>query len=255
MEKTLQLLGLLAIVGSAAIVGAQVRSQGPTSPPSTGGAAMAKPISSANRNALQDVLLWHFSNKQNYAIEVAIEKKQNDIISAAVKMNCYHTLTVLNPEQQARETRDVWQVDRYVPNDPGWKAVTAAPSLANHILTISPEVDKKIRIEWGKEPNPYAQEFEKLVDELMKRPGFKDLPQSEQQRIAFEENKKLIARRPKRTPAENYALAVGRSSRVIAASRPFLTDEQRQELDAFLARYDADFAAVELGRPPSFLSK
>lgn len=264
MEKTLQILGLLAIVGSAAIVGAQVHSHGGTAVTLGGhtvrsgeavSTGMAQMIDARDRTALQDAILSYFINRQNHAIEVAREKGQEDVVAAVIKMNCYHVLTMMDPSQQRREINQVWQVNRFVPNDQGWKAVTQAPSLANEILKLSPTTEKAVRAEMQKQRKLGASQTQRMITELLARPGFKDLSKQEQHRIIFEESKKLEAGRPKTTAAQRYEKAAERALAVLEALRPVLTKAQAREMDGFVDRYHADLNLVTSGRKPVFLSK
>jgi hypothetical protein len=264
MERSIRIFSLITVIGVVALVGAQAGRSGPQEVRGRthDGAQYAARVggdahrthTSKPENVLQQLIEWNFCLQQNHAIELAKEQGRNQTVDDVIKLNCYHMLTVMEPDQQQHEMHDVWQTDVYVPNDAGWAAVCRAPSLAREILTIDPLVAQKIQTAWDEVSREDVKDVRELGERLMKEPGFNELSAQEKNVRFHEEYKKVLAKMPKRTPAQNYALALDKSNKFIIHAMALVNDRQHAEVRAFLERYERDLREVMAGKRPAFIN-
>lgn len=262
MEKSLRILGLVSVLGAVGIVTGQVQRVGRVLTGQGGQVASrvdncegaGSKRASTPETVLQQILSWHFSNLQNQAIEVAKEQGREEAVGDVIKVNCYHMLTLMRPDQQQHEMHDVWQVQAFVPNDAGWKAVCTAPSLAKEILSVDLKAAKEIQDAWEADGRESVKDVTALGKRLLQEPGFKQLSPQDQNGRFRAEYSKLLAQMPKRTPAQNYGLAVDRSRKILAFAFERLNDRQIAEIKRFAERYDRDLNAVMAGKRPAFLN-
>jgi len=260
MEKSLRILGLIGVIGSVAIVAAQTnqvrqpvgeRAQSVTQ---AGAGQVAAPTTAYRPdNSLQRAMRYHMSNLQNLEIETAKEQGKDQLVDDIIKVNCYYTLATMRPDQQKHEMTDVWQVQQFVPNDPGWKAVCAAPTMVKEVLALDAKVDQKIGAAMATDVNVYQKLARDISQKLSKEPGFDSWPQE----VKVARFKALYdaekAKLPARTPAQNYADACKRSAKILNDATAMLRDSQSAEVHRIFALYDADMKRATSGARLSFL--
>ena len=254
MEKTLRILGLMAVVGAAGIVVAQqaVTRQGVLRVKSAAQPASTVPLATMGRsmlssNGVTEVLVGYFCAKQQLEIDRAKRDGHPERVDAVIRANCSALLTAMTPEQQKGEIA-VWGPPPSSVDQTGWAAVARTPSMVDHLLRIDAATDAKATKSLEAARNSIYAPFRALDAKIVATAEYKAAPTKEEKVAVF--RRLYDAQRPRFDPVERGVEITRFHAKSVEETRLLLTPPQRAEFDAIKARFESTIRAAAEGAKP-----
>lgn len=199
-------------------------------------------------NEIQHILQLCLNERANYLIELAINENNQDTVGKLVRANDSVMLSLQRPDEQQHTIVDVWQVDKWKPNDADWAQVSRTPSLVKELLEVDPAICQKAGLREKEIWDQIISPLHAVEHRLLEDPAFRNLSPQEQQDAVAAEMRKL----PQKKPVDRMADAVVVWNQLLNYTRGLLSGKQLQEFDAFIARHEQamNAAAVGLRIPP-----
>lgn len=252
MEKTLRYLALAGVLGCAAIIAAQqLRGGGTASLRQSGGASADRLASIAMQHdsiSVLQALQRYFWSHQDLEIERAKLAGHPERVNLVIQASCAATLTTLTPQQQKKEVQQVWQLDKWRPNDTEWRAVSKSPSMVDRLLHIDSASLAKVDSNWNGIVARFMQPLQDVGAKLSRTPGWATADQQTRNNMLYKANQEIIGKKSLIQRIEEH---VQRTEANLNFAYSLLKPDEKAEFDAIKNRFDRQLLAAAGGKTPA----